>query len=200
MIVWLSYFYSFILFGVTEFYLLATMSYDHYIAIWKLLHYMTIMNHRVCTLLVLASWLASFLITFPLLIFSLQLDYCRSNVIEIILVIFPPFTTFLFRHQIPRDNGVFLCCVYSDIHFGINNSVLHIYHQNNFEDPFYYSEDKGLSTCSSHMIAISISFGSCIFMYMNPSAKDRVSLSEGVVVLNTSVAPMLNPFIHTLRN
>ena len=31
-------------------------------------------------------------------------------------------------------------------------------------------------------------------MYMNPSAKDRVSLSKGVSVLNTSVIPMLNPF------
>ena len=59
---------------------------------------------------------------------------------------------------------------------------------------------KAFSTCSSHMIVISISYGSCIFMYVNPSAKDRVSLSKGVAVLNTSVAPMLNPFIYTLRN
>ena len=50
------------------------------------------------------------------------------------------------------------------------------------------------------MIVISISYGSCIFMYVNPSAKDRVSLSKGVAVLNISVAPMLNPFIYTLRN
>ncbi|KAB1269995.1 Olfactory receptor 6C1 [Camelus dromedarius] len=59
---------------------------------------------------------------------------------------------------------------------------------------------KAFSTCSSHMIVISISYGSCIFMYINPSAKDRVSLSKGVAVLNTSVAPMLNPFIYSLRN
>ena len=64
--------------------------------------------------------------------------------LNIILVIFPHFKIFLFRHQIPGDNGVFLCCVYSDIHFGINNSVLHICLQNNFEDPFYHPEDKGL--------------------------------------------------------
>ena len=59
---------------------------------------------------------------------------------------------------------------------------------------------KAFSTCSSHMIVISISYGSCIFMCVNPSAKDRVSLSKGVAVLNTSVAPMLNPFIYTLTN
>ncbi|CAI9178433.1 unnamed protein product [Rangifer tarandus platyrhynchus] len=58
---------------------------------------------------------------------------------------------------------------------------------------------KAFSTCSSHMIVISISYGSCIFMYMNPSAKDRVSLTKGVAVLNASIPPMLNPFIYTLR-
>ena len=48
------------------------------------------------------------------------------------------------------------------------------------------------------MIVISISYGSCIFMYANPSAKEKASLTKGVAILNTSVAPMLNPFIYTL--
>ena len=61
--------FFFIFLGVTEIYLLVAMSYDRYIAICKPLHYLTIMNHRVCTLLVLASWLTSFLIIFPLLMF-----------------------------------------------------------------------------------------------------------------------------------
>ena len=52
----------------------------------------------------------------------------------------------------------------------------------------------------AYMIVISISYGSCIFMYANPSAKEKASLTKGVAILNTSVAPMLNPFIYTLRN
>ena len=74
--------FFFILLGVSGFYLLATMSYDRYIAICKLLHCRTIMNHRVCTLFVLASWLASFLIIFPLVKLFLQLEYRKSNVIN----------------------------------------------------------------------------------------------------------------------
>ncbi|KAM8804057.1 LOW QUALITY PROTEIN: olfactory receptor 6C1-like [Rhynchonycteris naso] len=59
---------------------------------------------------------------------------------------------------------------------------------------------KAFSTCSSYMIVISISYGSCIFMYIKPSAKDRVCLSKAVAMLYTSVAPMLNPFTYSLRN
>ncbi|CAI9178431.1 unnamed protein product [Rangifer tarandus platyrhynchus] len=59
---------------------------------------------------------------------------------------------------------------------------------------------KAFSTCSSHMIVISISYGSCIFMYANPSAKEKASLNKGVAIMNTSVAPMMNPFIYSLRN
>lgn len=66
--------------------------------------------------------------------------------------------------------------------------------------PSAQQRKKAFSTCSSHMIVVSISYGSCIFMYVKTSAQEGVALSKGVAVLNTSVAPMLNPFIYTLRN
>ena len=59
---------------------------------------------------------------------------------------------------------------------------------------------KAFSTCSSHLIVVSITYGSCIFTYVKPSAKDEVAINKGVLVLTTSVAPMLNPFIYSLRN
>ncbi|NP_001377872.1 olfactory receptor 6C1-like [Equus przewalskii] len=190
-----------ILLGVTEFYLLAAMSYDRYIAICKPLHYMTIMNRRVCTLLVFASWLASFLIIFPSLMLFIQLDYCKSNVIDHFTCDYFPllhlscsdtklletmgfsFAVFTLMFTLAL---IFLSYIY------IIRTILRI--------PSTSQRTKAFSTCSSHMIVISISYGSCIFMYINPSAKDRVSLSKGVAVLNTSVAPMLNPFIYSLRN
>ena len=162
---------------------------------------MTIMNHRVCTLLVLASSLASFFITFPLLMFSPQLDYCKSNVIEHYTCNFFPILQFSCSDTKFLEIMVFPCAVFTLIftlaliilsYTYIIRTILRI--------PSTTQRTKAFSTCSSHMIVISISYGSCIFMYMNPSAKDRVSLSKGVAVLNTSVAPMLNSFIYTLRN
>ena len=187
--------------GVTEFYLLAAMSYDRYIAICKPLHYLTIMNHKVCTLLVLASWLASFLIIFPLVMLFLQLDYCKSNVIDHFSCDYFPLlylscsdTKFLWILG-------FSCAVFIVLftlaliilsYTYIIRTILRI--------PSTTQRTQAFCTCTSHMIVISISYGSCIFMYVNPSAKDRVSLSKGIAVLNISVAPMLNPFIYTLRN
>ncbi|CAN0375130.1 unnamed protein product [Rangifer tarandus platyrhynchus] len=68
------------------------------------------------------------------------------------------------------------------------------------EKPICQSEKKAFSTCSSHMIVISISYGGCIFMYADPSAREKASLTKGVAILNASVARMLNPLIYTLRN
>ena len=59
---------------------------------------------------------------------------------------------------------------------------------------------KAFSTCSSHIIVVSITYGSCIFIYIKPSAKEGVAINKVVSVLTTSVAPLLNPFIYTLRN
>ncbi|XP_004716967.1 olfactory receptor 6C1-like [Echinops telfairi] len=190
-----------ILLGVAEFYLLAVMSYDRYVAICKPLHYGTIMNRRVCTLLVFSSWLTSFLIIFPALLLVLKLDYCSSNIIDHFTCDYFPLLQLSCSDTKFLELMGFSCAVFTLMftltliilsYVSIIRTILRI--------PSRSQRTKAFSTCSSHMIVISISFGSCIFMYIKPSAKDRVSLSKGVALLNTSVAPMLNPFIYSLRN
>ncbi|NP_001377906.1 olfactory receptor family 6 subfamily C member 1W [Equus caballus] len=193
--------FFYIVLGVTEFFLLVAMSYDRYIAICKPLHYMTIMNRRVCTLLVFASWLAAFLIIFPLLMLFIQLDYCKSNVVDHFTCDYFPLLHLSCSDTKFLEIVGFSCAVFTLLftlaliilsYIYIIRTVLRI--------PSTSQRTKAFSTCSSHMIVISLSYGSCIFVYINPSAKDRVSLSKVVSVLNTSVAPMLNPFIYSLRN
>ncbi|XP_073070296.1 olfactory receptor 6C1-like [Manis javanica] len=186
--------FFFILLGVTEFYLLAAMSYDCYIAICKPLHYRTIMNRRVCTLLVFSSWLLSFLIIFPALLLLLNLDYCRSNISDHFTCDYFPLLQLSCSDTKFLEIMGFSCAVFTLMftlalivvsYMYIIRTILRI--------PSSSQRTKAFSTCSSHMIVISISYGSCIFMYIKFSAKDRMSLSKGVAVLNTSVAPMLNP-------
>ncbi|XP_004429253.1 PREDICTED: olfactory receptor 6C1-like [Ceratotherium simum simum] len=193
--------FFFILLGVTEFYLLAARSYDRYIAICKPLHYMTIMNRSVCTLLVFASWLASFLIIFPSLMLFIQLNYCNSNVIDHFTCDYFPLIHLSCSDTKLLEIVGFSCAVFTLMFTLVLIILSYVYIiRTVLRIPSSSQRSKAFSTCCSHMIVISISYGSCIFMYINPSAKDRVSLSKGVAVLNTSVAPMLNPFIYSLRN
>ncbi|XP_004716990.1 olfactory receptor 6C1-like [Echinops telfairi] len=197
----MAQFFFFIFLGVTEFNLLTAMSYDRYVAICKPLHYMTIMNHRVCTLLVFASWLASFSVLFPLVMLFLQLDYCKSNVIEHFTCDYFPLLRLSCSDTKFLEIAGVSCAVFTLLltlaliilsYLCIIRTILRI--------PSKSQRTKAFSTCSSHVIVISISYTSCIFVYINPSAKDRMPLSKGVAVLNISIAPMLNPFIYSLRN
>ncbi|XP_075409023.1 olfactory receptor 6C74 [Tenrec ecaudatus] len=190
-----------ILLGATEFFLLAAMSYDRYVAICKPLHYMTIMSSRVCNLLIFASWLSGFLIIFPPLLMGLQLDFCSENTVDHFFCDVSPILQLSCTDTYVIELMTLLSAILTLVvtlalvilsYANIIKTILKI--------PSAQQRKKAFSTCSSHMVVVSISYGSCIFMYVKPSAKQRVSLNKGIALLSTSVAPMLNPFIYTLRN
>ncbi|EGW05413.1 olfactory receptor 6C74 [Cricetulus griseus] len=189
------------LFGASEFYLLAAMSYDRYVAICKPLHYMTIMNNKICVQLVLSCWLAGFFVIFPPLVIGLNLDFCASDIIDHFYCDTTPLMqisctdtqlleTMGFVSALVTLLLTLLMVIISYTYIAL--TILKI--------PSTSQRKKAFSTCSSHIVVISLSYGSCIFMYVKPSVKQRVSISKGIAVLNTSVAPLLNPFIYTLRN
>ena len=70
------------LFEITEFFLLADVSYGCYVAICKPLHYMTIMNHRVYKRLIFCCWMTTVLIMIPPFSLELSLEFCDSNVLD----------------------------------------------------------------------------------------------------------------------
>ena len=193
--------FFFIFLSITEFYLLTAMSYDHYVAVCKPLHYTTIMNNRVCVLLVFCAWLAGFLNIFPPVILFLQLDYCGSNIIDHFACDYFPLLklscsdTWLLEvigFYSALEILLFTLALIILSYMFIIKTILRL--------PSASQRKKAFSTCSSHMIVIFISYGSCIFMYANPSAKEKASLNKGASILNASVPPMMNPFIYSLRN
>ena len=188
------------MFGVTEFFLLATMSYDRYVAICKPLHYMTIMNHRFCKMLIFCCWITTFLIVFPPFCLGLNLEFCDS-VIDHFFCDFYPLLKISCSDPWFMEEITLVCCVLIFImtltcvvlsYICIIRTVLRF--------PSAQQRTKAFSTCSSHFIVVSITYGSCIFVYIKPSSKDEVTINKQVVILTTSISPMLNPFIYTLRN
>ncbi|XP_007479859.1 olfactory receptor 49-like [Monodelphis domestica] len=197
----LQFFFYFFL-GSTEFLLLAVMSFDRYVAICNPLRYATIMSKRVCVQLVLSSWLGGFLLIVIPSGITFQQPFCGPNVINHFFC----------------DNFPLLELVCADtslvelIGFGVANISLlgtlsvtascygHILYTI-LRIPSAKERQKAFSTCSSHIIVVSLFYGSCIFMYVRAGkGSEGENLNKVVAILNTVVTPMLNPFIYTLRN
>ncbi|XP_032093339.1 olfactory receptor 6C3-like [Thamnophis elegans] len=187
--------------GTTEFFLLAVMSYDRYLAICNPLHYPSIMQKSLCTLLLFCCWIGSFLnIIGPFVIF-LQFPMCNSNILDHFFCDNTPLiqllcgdTRFLqlfwFITILITLLGTLSISVASYIN--IIKTILTI--------PSATGRKKAFSTCTSHFIVGSITYGSCIFLYISPSQASKVEIGKIVAILNTIVSPLLNPFIYSLRN
>ncbi|XP_036156210.1 olfactory receptor 6C2-like [Myotis myotis] len=189
------------LFGVTEFFLLAAMSYDRYVAICKPLHYVTIMSSTVCRRLVFCCWVAGLFIIIPPLSLGLNLEFCDSNVIDHFICDAAPLLKISCSNTWFMEQTVMICAVLTLLMTLMCVVLSYIYIiKTILRFPSVQQRKKAFSTCSSHMIVVSISYGSCIFIYIKPSAKESVAINKGVTVLTTSIAPLLNPFIYTLRN
>ncbi|XP_004601973.1 olfactory receptor 6C2-like [Sorex araneus] len=186
--------------GATDFFLLAVMSYDRYVAICKPLHYVTIMNRRVCRNLIICCWASGVLVISPPLGLGLNLEFCGSVINHYYCDASPLLknscsdTWIIEQLVIVSAVLIFiltLVCV-AVSYISIIRMILRL--------PSVQQRKKAFSTCSSHLIVVSISYSGGIFMYIKPSAKDEVDMNKVVSLLTISVAPFLNPFIYTLRN
>ena len=76
-----------------------------------------------------------------------------------------------------RAAGFILGCVdlYSDP--CVCSSVLHMYHWMILSLSSAQERKKAFFNVSYHMLVVSIIYGSCIFMYVKPSAKDEVAIN-----------------------
>ncbi|KAM8814011.1 LOW QUALITY PROTEIN: olfactory receptor 5M9-like [Rhynchonycteris naso] len=59
---------------------------------------------------------------------------------------------------------------------------------------------KAFSTCGSHLTAVTMFYGTLIFMYLRRPTEESVEQGKMVAVFYTTVIPMLNPMIYSLRN
>ncbi|XP_073923028.1 olfactory receptor 6J1 [Castor canadensis] len=188
--------------GTTEFFLLAVMSFDRYVAICKPLHYATIMSKRVCVQLVLCSWMTGLILILVPSFIIFQQPFCGPNVVNhffcdnfplLELICADTSLIELLSFIIANFSLLGTLAVTATCYSYILHTVLHI--------PSAKERRKAFSTCSSHIIVVSLFYGSCIFMYVRSGKSGQGKDQNKVVALfNTVVTPMFNPFIYTLRN
>ena len=161
-----------ILFGATEFFLLVAVYYDHYVAICKSLHlnYMTIMNNRVSTFLVLSCWVSGLMI---IILLRLQLESCVFNVNDHFCCDAGPLLKNLCSDTWVIEQMVILVAVFALIIILVCIFLSYTYITRTIlRFPSVQQRKKPLSTCSSHMTVVSTTCGS-FFICVRPRQRER---------------------------
>ncbi|KAM6158682.1 olfactory receptor 5B12-like [Rhynchocyon petersi] len=188
-------------FVVTENFLLATMAYDRYAAVCKPLHYTTTVTTNVCARLAFASYLCGFLNTSIHTGNIFRLSFCRSNVIHHFFCDAPPILA-LSCSDTHITEMILIFVVGSNVLFSI--LIIFISYLLIFTTILRMRSSEGrqkaFSTCASHLTAVSIFYGTTIFMYLQPSSSHSMDTDKVASVFYAIVIPMLNPVIYSLRN
>ncbi|XP_077171140.1 olfactory receptor 5AP2-like [Paroedura picta] len=196
--------FQFFCFGtlvIAECYLLASMSYDRYLAICKPLQYATLMSGRLCFLISAVSWVYG--ITVMILIVSLmsQLKYCGPPEIDHFFCDLTPVLDLSCSDTTLVALVTFTACIIDSVpsfllillsYICIIASILRI--------PSSDGRKKAFSTCSSHLMVVSIFYGSLIFVYLLPQKEAVSEVDKIFSVFYTVLTPLINPLIYSLRN
>ncbi|KAM9313177.1 olfactory receptor 10A7-like [Gastrophryne carolinensis] len=197
----LSQLYIFMMAGTFECLLLTVMSYDRFTAICNPLQYNTTMTHGFCTALVLLSWLSSIGVSSIDIIAVCQLWFCGPNVINHFYCDMEPLLdlscsdTSIVRIPITILSFPVLLFPFGFIVISYSYIIYNILRISSTS-----GRQKAFSTCSSHLIAVSLFYGTLIFTYLLPTRGQACNMSKLLSLLYTVATPLINPMIYSLRN
>ncbi|KAG8596505.1 hypothetical protein GDO81_001940 [Engystomops pustulosus] len=193
--------YSFISFGGIECLLLAAMAGDRYVAICMPLRYTKVMSWKMCTVLATVCWIIGLLNSLAHTIFTFRLPFCRSRSLNHFFCDIPPLLALSCSDTSINEVvvytaggsvilGSFTLTILSYIF--IVNSILKIRTAT--------GRRKAFSTCASHLMVVTLYYGTIVFTYIRPTSTYSLDQDRVVPVLYGIITPMINPIIYSLRN
>ncbi|XP_068930622.1 olfactory receptor 5p57-like isoform X2 [Petaurus breviceps papuanus] len=188
-------------FGTAECFLLSVMAYDRYMAICNPLLYSTNMSTRVCTQLLITSYLGSCINAWIFIGCLLNRSFCGSNKINHFFCDYSPVLKLSYSQDdlaeiLPSGSTgsiimiTVLIIIISYVY--ILFSVLKIRSTE--------GRSKAFSTCTSHLTAVTLFYGTLTFIYVMPKSSYSTDVNKVMSVFYIVMIPMLNPLIYSLRN
>ncbi|XP_048215916.1 olfactory receptor 5B17-like [Perognathus longimembris pacificus] len=186
--------FFFAAFAMMECYFLTSMAYDRYTAVCKPLHYTTIMTKSACTRLAIGCYVIGILNASVQTGDTFCLSFCMSNVVHRFFYDIPAVMTLTCSDKYPSDlvlmlvmsfNVIFALLVILISYVFIFTTILKMHSSEGYQ--------KALSTCASHLVAVSIFYGTVIIMYIQPSSSHSLDSDKIISVFYTVVIPHTEP-------
>ncbi|GAB0193847.1 olfactory receptor 1020-like [Grus americana] len=197
----MTQFFFFGCFAGTECYLLATMSYDRYLAICQPLLYASLMNWTLCLQLVAGSWLAGLLMSTIVTGLFSKLQFCGPNAIDHFFCDFAPLLELACSDTTVLSLVTFIICFLDVVFPFILTLVFYIcIIVVILRIPTSMGRQKAFSTCSSHLIVVTVFYGTLIVVYMIPRTASLRQLNKVLSFFYTILTPIVNPLLYSLRN
>ncbi|XP_057634733.1 olfactory receptor 473-like [Chionomys nivalis] len=187
--------------GSAECFLLAAMAYDRYVAICSPLLYSMLMSPRVCFLLLGVSYVGGCMNGWTFTGCLLSLTFCGPNQIDHFFCDFSPLLKLSCSDVsvieiIPSiSSGSIIVVTVFVIAISYTYILITILKMRSTE-----GRQKAFSTCTSHLTAVTLYYGTLTFIYVMPKSNYSTEQNKVLSVFYTVVIPMLNPLIYSLRN
>ncbi|XP_048216058.1 olfactory receptor 478-like [Perognathus longimembris pacificus] len=192
---------SVVFFGSSECFLLAAMAYDRFMAICNPLLYSTKMSSQVCVLLVSIAYMGGFLNTWSFTLCFYSLFFCGRNGINHFFCDFAPLVELSCSDVsvsaiVPSFTaGSIIVVTVIVIAVSYIYILITILKMRSTE-----GRQKAFSTCTSHLTAVTLFYGTITFIYVMPKSSYSTDQNKVISVFYMVVIPMLNPLIYSLRN
>eukprot|EP00079_Xenopus_tropicalis_P013723 XP_002942782.1 PREDICTED: olfactory receptor 1019-like [Xenopus tropicalis] len=191
--------YFYLAFTNVQFFLLPVMAYDRYRAICNPLRYHVFMSKRACVSLAVGTWAFGFINTLSYRIS--HLIYCISPVINHFFCDLTAVMKLSCSDTSTIEHFTFIegvLCGFLPLfltvasYIDIIRSIMKIHS--------IKGRRKAFSTCSSHLTVVTLFYGTIIFMYVRPTSKYSPAQDKLYAAFYTTVIPMMNPLIYSMRN
>ncbi|XP_074043731.1 olfactory receptor 8G50-like [Macrotis lagotis] len=197
----INQFFLFTIFAISECQMLAVMAYDRYVAICYPLRYSLVMSFKVWSGLVGGVYALALTGAITHTGCLLRVLFCKENTINHYFCDLLPLLKLscssthvneVILLSLSTFNILFPTLTIICSYVFIIASILKIQSTE--------GRSKAFSTCSSHIAAVGVFFGSLAFMYLQPSSVSSMDQGKVSSVFYTIIVPMLNPLIYSLRN
>ncbi|XP_044842295.1 olfactory receptor 13A1-like [Mauremys mutica] len=193
--------FAFTLSSGTELVLLTAMSYDRYVAICHPLRYVNLMSKDICISLAADVWAVGTINSLVHTLLMLRLDFCGPNLIQHFFCEIPPVLALSCSSTYLNEIMIFM----ADIFLAMVNFLLTTVSYSFiiiaiFKIQSSKGKQRAFSTCSSHLLVVSLYYSTIIYTYIRPTSSYSLDKDKMVAIMYTLVTPTLNPVIYSLRN